>query len=1542
MSLINRVATTNLSNLNYPDTNPKNWSPRYRYQVLDFHGQSAAINLVNGGGKTTLAEGILALLSRDRKLLKSTREKFSTRTTGLMTHIQVEFIVSKGDSSQSDILVNLGEEKNGELWVFGMCGHSGAQQSLTYYLYKGSLDDLPIGKRDGHQITLTSDKDFMARRKEMSDVLTWNLPKTEWDEQVKNHISSNALKQLVNYQKGGGDDTSAQLYNFKSKPGERYSVSFFYEVLAPQIMSGIMGAESEEDEEYLEDTLDKTIMSVVKASRKTAKKEKTITTYKDASNKLQKVADKSQTAQKDHKKYNNKLSEVSLDVTVLSDIVDKGLLLGLPKTHLPDGLAGKVAKEVIIKPGETEFRITNTGLAHLLGIETKRVTESAKRASVFGRKLTQVIDIACDLKEPNDNKVGEKRYESTSYNKSEVKKILSAANTFAQNMELSEVTEILDEVDHWFTKTSDTNPYRQILIEKNVDKEYYKQQYLDKKEEHQRLIDEREALRKQKREFKDNESFYNDILNSKLFTEQELRFPLETQIKVSEEQKKYTDEFNAFQKKEASLEAFIESWDDYTQLHDEVDPNIIEKSYLLKYDKAQKQYDKTNTDRNILIADKTTASDMFNTKKNESTALAIQLKQFEKLQPSVEHFNSKFDEGTDPEGLDTKLIIEHSRLQNINENLPDQIKKYQTYQDAITSFEKEIEGKQPPSQWLVDVEQERVALTSTLNNHKLDEKDYLRQLNALDNESVAATKEVQTALDRFDTLGLDYKTVHEIIMNLDVDKDRRSALLSSFSLVLFSPVFNELDHAYKAIESLDNNHASLAIYTEESLNKYLEGEGSNTDIHSDNYPSTLYVGIHVGIPTRQVECLLDPKLVEKEKKDLQGKLDVIRDKVDTLKERASVISSEGDLVTLARMAMKAIEDNVIDLLEEANKEYATNEKEIERLALLTNSVTIQSIKKAQEFNEIGGESAYDSKKVQQKTLIEETAELQSNLGSLESQLVSVQSLLTTHQEDLENSYTQETRNMIHDCKKFWVKDGLNFTKNKESNQVTITGNLEKANERYRYDTSFVRIAAYVELIVKEKNTKSLEKEIDQLGTKITDAKKASITAFNEQLKIEETEIPNLKTLVKSIDSSAQKILEKYKKIAVLKNDVADIGVDQEDIESHLVWTACSNVNFVDEYTQEDIDDIKNQSDQLDDAVDSINIDDHLNVIKRYRRDYMASEKEFIDSSINLSKDDSVFGPSELAKLENVKSVTQAEAIKSFNTKFKAVLTKSEKEFEQLKESEKGVRKGLSTNTALMITHAAQDLDTLKRVVRKDYNDIKSHFVVNASVITKEEAKTLVDELVAFVDHDEKHREESLKKGITQKDDESYKSNRKTVIREKIYRSIFKDPSVKFVNEKIRADSKEHDLDEGTSQGEKAGLSLMWTIRLSEFVIEKEAKRSHSASARRKIRNRSESIIIVDGLFSNLSDRALIKSVMSGMEDTRGRFQLIGFMHHPSYENDFKVFPVFIVGKKNNASGKGNGWVSFSNGKPVPHKHDQEVNFAKLVRTPPPTSNTQSH
>lgn len=88
MSVINRIEIANWLDL----TRTREWNPDFRHVVLDFRGQSTAVQAHNGTGKTRMTRAILALLGRDREFTSDARAKMAPRSAPCESHIRMEVL----------------------------------------------------------------------------------------------------------------------------------------------------------------------------------------------------------------------------------------------------------------------------------------------------------------------------------------------------------------------------------------------------------------------------------------------------------------------------------------------------------------------------------------------------------------------------------------------------------------------------------------------------------------------------------------------------------------------------------------------------------------------------------------------------------------------------------------------------------------------------------------------------------------------------------------------------------------------------------------------------------------------------------------------------------------------------------------------------------------------------------------------------------------------------------------------------------------------------------------------------------------------------------------------------------------------------------------------------------------------------------------------------------------------------------------------------------------------------------------------------------
>ncbi len=236
-------------------------------------------------------------------------------------------------------------------------------------------------------------------------------------------------------------------------------------------------------------------------------------------------------------------------------------------------------------------------------------------------------------------------------------------------------------------------------------------------------------------------------------------------------------------------------------------------------------------------------------------------------------------------------------------------------------------------------------------------------------------------------------------------------------------------------------------------------------------------------------------------------------------------------------------------------------------------------------------------------------------------------------------------------------------------------------------------------------------------------------------------------------------------------------------------------------------------------------------------------------------------------------------------------------YEQAADAESESRSLVTKRIVYFIESAQDNLDLFRRVSKAKHGGEPAHFQVSADMIPREESEALIENIIVTLDEEEAARKKRQKRGMenTESDDQ-YRGRLRDLIRQNTYRRIFKSPSVKYVSPHIRNDERPRPLTRSLSSGQRTAMTLQWIIRLAEFAISRELQGSISrVSARRRARERAQSILFIDGLFSDLSDEHLIREAMSGIRNTRGRFQLIGLIHNTKYTNDFEVFPVLLLG-----------------------------------------------
>ncbi len=402
MATITRIEVANFLCDGYVEG--REWVPLYRGETFRLFGRSAALQIDNGGGKTSLTESSLFLLSQDGRLKPKIAERIAPPEHG-WTHIRMEFVEKPHDEDilQRDLITMAPEDIPGVTYVIGLAWSRGKEPN--FYYYQGLLSDAPSFHKGPDKLQLI-DNDTFKRSVERIPGARWNKWRTqkEWLEEIRQFTNIEVVKKNVKFQLEGAGDYSAMINKVEPVNGESYDAAFFRQFVAPELLRQSMGAEGEDDEEQFEDTLYKTLKPTADALVNINLRQHELNDAEAALTKFEPVEAKARDVIDANAAYEEELSTVVQDAAVVHALSMRNPIPGVPVVprdaswRKDSKLAAVVSCLVIDK--RAGVLITDEGLAKLLKWDTGRLNQQAQRQRLTAITVgAQVIDFSCDLKE---------------------------------------------------------------------------------------------------------------------------------------------------------------------------------------------------------------------------------------------------------------------------------------------------------------------------------------------------------------------------------------------------------------------------------------------------------------------------------------------------------------------------------------------------------------------------------------------------------------------------------------------------------------------------------------------------------------------------------------------------------------------------------------------------------------------------------------------------------------------------------------------------------------------------------------------------------------------------------------------------------------------------------------------------------------------------------------------------------------------------------------------------------------------------------------
>ncbi|MDN3554818.1 hypothetical protein [Halomonas maura] len=1584
MSVINRIEVANLLNKHGDVASP--WEAKMRHLLLDLRGQSSAISMENGFGKTTLAEALIGLLSRDKTLLTRTRRKCSpTQVAGQgrsWSHLRVEFRSRSGQGGQEDMLAAAGEEVAGETFVFGFYGYSDGS-GLSFYHYTGRLEDVPVHHQtaDG-KLALYANSDVKTAMGRQGVRLTLN--REEWLEAVGGHVSRRELVQLAAFQKDGGADKS-QIFNaIRPRAGEKADQAFFFEVLAPEILSGATRGETDEGEELIEEVILNSGTNITELRHRLEEAERDQRRTGDKVDCLAGLTARGEALVE----ARGRLTALDRGLAASERLLGGQALSGLPGVpqRPSDGDEAERLAGFAWGAGDTgRPRVSVWLLSRLSGLGERRLRQLLADQGLRVDNHRRLIHLP-EAPWVAGRDVAHLGFEAA-------RDWLAGSLAFDDDGARHRAVSALEEGAEAF-EALDGNRFRDEVI---ADRHYLAE--LDRDlarldDEAERLDQQREGLASRQREFVDNQSFFTQALSEGLFDEAELEAPMATAEACRAEAASARQALLDHTTRVGELSRIAEWHDAFRREHPGLDPEALLEEKRERQATLEAARHAATVERDSAADAVETAREALGRLDGERQRLAGERAPLEQGRAPWEAFRrgwpdeavsgfwagrkaalAELDEACrearrqreeaerrrarltplaeaaghyrrlhgedEPVHLRDRLHAESRTLADEAHRLEAEEARLRELQAARLAFAELSELA--PTDWLRDARRRYPRLLAEAEQLEVElarREAYLEQLNRDPLERRAVEAEAHACLD---AAGIAWQPLHGVLNDPAHPEERRRDWLAQAAGLLFAPVVQGAEAAIAAAEALVEAGLAVPVVERDRLAECLVAEASP-------------LGAIQGIETLAVKAALDPRHLEALRAATQRRLDADRQRREALAAECHRLDPHGERHALAHQALAADEADVETALPRLGDQREALEARRQALAPRLTEDALSCIDDYQRFLQEGGQIALEE--AAEETLAAETrlaeaepareraarelqahgdtwlaaerfadaggaqrlAELEERLAGLDEQwqqaetrraaaadaLEAARRRLDDLEGQLQGLFADGERDRLQALAEYERQEGPAFMAGAEARQATLEAAQARASRRADFD--FERIRAYLAVRDASGGSQALERDLAHLKRRLKEAREARKAKDRERRDVQ-ARLTEQQAALGWVDQLGIAWLEAVRQLPEgwarrlgdpLSPSESSWPADApqaEARESALArWRALAGGAEAMELV-----DLEGCQQSLLDALGEMNLGERARERERQARQ-VAEVERALTAALEESAHSRLFNETERARLASLQGVTEAALadLAGLHAQLDEQLAEHRGRVARLQGSRDQIEGTLVERLSSIIGDAAGNLDILKRVARRGSErrdgDAGAYFEVRAGLIGGEQLRELIVTLLADIDEHQAalrrraERDGGLAEGEALRRDDELLGQ----IRRRIYRGLFHDVAIRLKHDAIRPHGRLFSLNEAMSEGQREAVSLMWLVKLSEFAIEREL-RELPGHHKRRARASRESVILLDGLFSKLSHRRLIQDSLESLRNTRGRFQMIGLIHNPNYENDAEIFPTYLVG-----------------------------------------------
>jgi hypothetical protein len=491
-------------------------------------------------------------------------------------------------------------------------------------------------------------------------------------------------------------------------------------------------------------------------------------------------------------------------------------------------------------------------------------------------------------------------------------------------------------------------------------------------------------------------------------------------------------------------------------------------------------------------------------------------------------------------------------------------------------------------------------------------------------------------------------------------------------------------------------------------------------------------------------------------------------------------------------------------------------------------------------------------------------------------------------------------------------DGVSFYATYEERLRLTKIEYDIADQRSRFDFSLAQQAVDAEK--DEFFQKNKVKERDDLINKIN-SYKDRLESLNEDLNTAHDNVQRYTISSVKCDDRAKRILDQWIAVRAI---TAELPFDQKGAtpKTNIFLDGSKQIvtDLLEVCEKELWDEGLELLDCLADNANEFPLSQRKqNIEDLTKRRKSASNSLYKEVGKIVQANNNGLSESEIESLANPRSADDlSQSVLTLHALIESHLIKAEAKYKLNEADVEGAKRRMLKSMAGFTISAKENFALLKTTMSSGGNG--ASIKISGKVIDADDMKETLNKIIQRIERELSRRQEDIETATTSKEsDQAFEDRLRSIIRSDFYRSAFRGdkegdssgPRLEFSHPQIGGGRFIH-LSRDLSTGQFNALTLLILVKLADYSMRRETRNEYNGlSVPRSKQLLTARTVMIDGLFSNLSDKKMIRDSLSILESLKGNFQLIGWIHNQQYENDYNLFPSLVTVRR---TGRKTGYV----------------------------------